>query len=78
MKRVLLIIVMLSACLAACLAAGCGNKAAELYDTAQFEELQHNKDHAIRLYEEIERRYPDSEQAKKASNRLSALKEGKK
>ncbi len=74
MKRVLWIIVMFSACLAA----GCGNKAAELYDTAQFEELQHNKDHAIRLYEEIERRYPDSEQAKKVRNRLSALKEGKK
>ncbi len=74
MKRAVWIIVMLSVCLAA----GCGNKAAELYDTAQFEELQHNKDHAIKLYEEIERRYPDSEQAKKARIRISALKEGNK
>lgn len=48
---------------------------AELYDTAQFEELQKNKKHAAELYEEIIKKYPDSEYAKKAKERLSKLKE---
>lgn len=61
-------------------AAGCsGNKAKEIYDTAQLEELQNNPQHAWELYEEIIRRYPDSEYARKAGERLSVLKgsEGK-
>jgi TolA-binding protein len=54
---------------------GCsGNKAAELYDTAQFEEKQSNKEHAAKLYEEILKKYPDSEFAKKAGERLSQIK----
>jgi TolA-binding protein len=57
---------------------GCaGEKAAELLDTAKFEELQNNKEHAVQLYEEIIKSYPDSEQAKIAKDRLSALKPGK-
>ncbi|MEK6681151.1 MAG: outer membrane protein assembly factor BamD [Nitrospirota bacterium] len=53
---------------------GCSDKAAGLYDIAQFEELQKNKKHATELYEEIIKKYPDSEYAKKAKERLSKLK----
>lgn len=52
-----------------------GQKAAELYDTAQFEEKQHNREHAAKLYEEIIRKYPDSEFAQKAKERLSVIRE---
>jgi outer membrane protein assembly factor BamD (BamD/ComL family) len=53
----------------------CADRAAELYDTATFEELQNNKAHAVQLYEEIVKKYPDSEQARKAKERLTALKQ---
>ena len=54
---------------------GCSDrKAAELYDTAKFEELQNNRDHAIRLYERIIVAYPSSEYAVKAKERLDVLK----
>ena len=53
--------------------AACSNKAAEIYDTAKFEELQNNKDHAAKLYREITEKYPDSAQAKEASKRLLEL-----
>jgi len=56
---------------------GCSNKAAEMFETAKFEELQNNKPHAIELYEEIVKKYPDSGQAKKASERLSELNQKK-
>lgn len=63
----------------ALLVSGCsGNKAAELYDTAQFEEKQNNNEHAAKLYEEILKKYPDSEFAKKAEDRLAHIKEGSK
>lgn len=55
---------------------GCSDKEAGLYDIAQFEELQKNKKHATELYEEIIKKYPDSEYAKKAKERLVKLKEG--
>ncbi len=51
----------------------CSNKAAEMFETAKFEELQNNKEHATELYEEIIKKYPDSEQAKKARERLAEL-----
>lgn len=51
-----------------------GNKAAEIYETAKFEELQNNREHAGELYEEIVKKYPGSEYAKKAEERLSAMK----
>ena len=71
MKRVILIFLII----AAIALSGCaGEKAAELLDTAKFEELQNNKEHAVQLYEEIIKNYPDSEQAKIAKDRLSALK----
>jgi len=52
---------------------GCSDPAAEKYQTAQFEEQQFNRPHAIELYREIEDKYPDSPYADKARERLSAL-----
>ena len=51
-----------------------GNNAEELFDTAELEELQNAKDHAIKLYQEIVDKYPESDYAQKARERLSALK----
>jgi outer membrane protein assembly factor BamD (BamD/ComL family) len=50
-----------------------GNQAEELFKTAQFEELQKNREHAQQLYEDILKKYPQSEYAKKAETRLSEL-----
>jgi outer membrane protein assembly factor BamD (BamD/ComL family) len=50
-----------------------GQKAEELYKTAQFEELQTNWEHAGQLYERIIADYPNSQHAEKAKARLSAL-----
>lgn len=55
---------------------GCsGDKAAELYDTAGFEELQNNREHALQLYQEIIKKYPDSDYARKAGERISQLRQ---
>jgi len=55
--------------------AGCaGDKSKELFETAQFEEKQHNNEHAEKLYAEIIAKYPDSPLAKKAQERLAVLK----
>ena len=52
----------------------CGpDQAAQLLETAQFEERQTNKAHARELYEEILRHYPDSPGAKTARTRLTEL-----
>jgi len=54
---------------------GCSvNGASELFETAKFEELQNNKEHAMQLYQDIIRKYPQSEFADKAKERLSDLK----
>jgi len=55
---------------------GCSEKKAkELFETAQFEDLQKNQKHAKQLYEEIIKKYPKTDYAKKAEERLSAVKE---
>ncbi len=70
-----LVTMLVGALLIALLLCGCsGNKAAELFETAKFEELQNNRQHAIELYEEIVKKYPESDQAKKAKERLTQLK----
>ncbi|MBF0343902.1 MAG: hypothetical protein HQL06_06685 [Nitrospirae bacterium] len=51
-----------------------GKKAQELFETAQFEEKQNNQEHARQLYEEIAVKFPDSEYAKKAKERLAEIK----
>ena len=68
MKQVLValvLIVSISAC--------SGGNAKELFETGKFEELQNNKEHATELYEEVIRKYPKSEYAIKAEERLTAL-----
>lgn len=54
--------------------AGCeGDKGKELFDTAKFEEVQQNKEHAVKLYREIVKKYPGTEYAEKAAQRLAVL-----
>jgi outer membrane protein assembly factor BamD (BamD/ComL family) len=72
MKRSILIFVtVLILALSSC----SGKKAQETYETAQFEELQKNYAHAKKLYQEILAKYPDSEYARRAAERLRALEE---
>jgi len=52
---------------------GCGEDPQQLFETAQFEEQQHNQAHAKELYERILREHGDSEAAKKAEVRLKDL-----
>lgn len=62
--------------IAACLLFGifaCSDGAKTMYESARFEELQHNPEHAAELYEEIVDKYPESEYAAKAGERLEAL-----
>jgi len=54
--------------------AGCGESPKQLFETAQFEELQNNQRHARELYERIIQTHPDSDFAKKAALRLAELK----
>ena len=67
MKKVLVVMALLFGL------AACSNQAAELYETAKFEELQNNKDHALKLYKEIIEKYPESMQAKEAAKRLAEI-----
>ena len=55
------------------LLAGCGDKAKDLYDTAQLEEKQNNKPHATKLYRQIVEEYPDAPYANQAKTRLAEL-----
>jgi outer membrane protein assembly factor BamD (BamD/ComL family) len=62
--------------LAACLLlllAGCGDKAKDLYATAQLEEKQNNRPHATKLYPQIVEEHPDSPYANPAKTRLAEL-----
>ncbi|MDY0269401.1 hypothetical protein [Trichloromonas sp.] len=62
----------LAGCLALLLCA-CGDRAKDLYDTAQLEERQYNAEHARQLYGEILQKYPDSPYAAQARERLAEL-----
>lgn len=74
MKKILLIL----AALLTLTAAGCtAEKGAQQLETALFEEKQNNREHAIKLYEEIVSKYPGSANARTAQERLAALKSGK-
>ena len=55
----------------ALLLVGCGDKAKDLYDTAQLEEKQFNKRHATKLYRQMVEGYPDSPYANQAKTRLT-------
>ena len=70
MKQTVLVLMMI----AVLAFAGCtGNNAGELFETAEFEELQKNPTHAAELYKEILEKHPDSEYARKARERLKVL-----
>jgi len=43
-------------------------------ETARFEEKQNNREHAVKLYEEVVSKYPGSVNAKTAQERLNILK----
>ena len=69
MKRILVLMIIL-----VFLFSGCSDrKARELFEIAQFEELQKNQKHARQLYEEIVNKYPKTDYAKKAEERLSQI-----
>ena len=70
--RQVLIMIMLAMVFLALACSGNGGK--ELFETATFEELQNNKEHARELYDEVVKKYPESDYAKKAKERLNALK----
>ncbi len=65
MKKMLVVTVLLA------MLTACSRGAHELYETAKFEELQNNKDHAAQLYREIIEKYPASPEAKEAAKRLA-------
>lgn len=70
MRQIVLILMVI----VATVLSGCsGNGAEQLFDTAKLEELQNNQEHATKLYQEIIQRYPESEYARRAKERLSAL-----
>ena len=72
-EKIILLLLSLALAFSAC----SGNKAEELFETAKLEELQNAPDHAMKLYQEIVDKYPESEYARKAKERLSAMKGGK-
>ncbi len=49
------------------------DRAVELFETAQFEELQNNNEHARQIYKDIITNYPKSDSAKKAEERLTVI-----
>lgn len=52
----------------------CGEDPQQLFETAQFEEQQHNQAHARELYERILRDHAKSPIAQKAEQRLKEIK----
>ena len=70
------ILILLAVCCLA-LTACSSNQGKQQLETAQFEEKQNNREHAIKLYEEIVTKYAGSPNAKIAQDRLNALKGGK-
>jgi len=69
MKRLVLLGMVLLGLLGGC----AGDKSKELFETAQFEEKQNNREHAKQLYQEIVAKYPKSPVAKQAEERLKKL-----
>ena len=51
-----------------------GDQGGQQLEIAQFEEKQNNREHAVKLYEEVVSKYPGSPNAKIAQERLDALK----
>ena len=68
-QLVLILMVIVATALSGC----SGSGAEQVFDTAKLEELQNNREHATKLYQEIIQKYPESDYAKRAKERLSAL-----
>jgi len=69
-KQILILLAVCCTALTACSSDG----GKQQLETAQFEEKQNNKEHAVKLYEEIVTKYAGSPNAKIAQERLNALK----
>ena len=72
-KHILILLAVCCTALSAC--SGDGGK--QQLETAQFEEKQNNKEHAVKLYGEVAAKYPGTPHAKIAQERLNALQGGK-
>jgi len=70
------VLILLAACCMA-LTACSNDQGKQQLETAQFEEKQNNREHAIKLYEEVVTKYAGSPNAKFAQERLNVLKGGK-
>jgi len=75
MKALLATLILIQALLTGC--SSPEKKAAELLETAQFEEKQNNREHAAKLYDEILTKYPSSPAAQTAAARVAELKSKK-
>lgn len=73
MKAVCTSLVLILALLSGC--ASGEKKAAELLETARFEEKQNNREHARELYGEILKKHPTSSAAQAAAARMAELKQ---
>jgi len=71
MKALCMTLILLMALLTGCVSGE--KKAAELLETARFEEKQTNLEHATSLYQEILKDYPSSPAAKEAAIRMAEL-----
>ncbi|MBL0224252.1 MAG: hypothetical protein IPQ16_01330 [Geobacteraceae bacterium] len=71
MKSMLITMLVLAALLPGCSSAE--KQAAELLETARFEEKQSNIEHATKLYKEILQKYPSSPAAQEATARMADL-----
>jgi TolA-binding protein len=72
-KYVLILLTVCCAVLTAC----SNDQGKQQLETAQFEEKQNNREHAIKLYDEVVTKYAGSPNAKFAQERLNALRGGK-
>jgi len=70
MKKIILILLFICC---ATLTACTGDQGEKQLEIAQFEEKQNNKEHAIKLYEEVVSKYAGTANAKFAQERLDAL-----
>ncbi len=70
------VLILLTVCCTA-LTACSNDQGKQQLETAQFEEKQNNKEHAVKLYEEVVTKYAGSPNAKIAQERLNTLKGGK-
>lgn len=72
-KHILILLFIFFTALTACT----GDQGEQQLEIAQLEEKQNNIEHALKLYEEVVRKFPDSPNAKIAQERLNALRKDK-